>query len=256
MKILVTNDDGFQSPFLEILCKALKIDHEVVMVAPFKEQSGIGQAISIYNSLTYAPLSQFDFEAYSVMGTPSDCIKFSVCHLYKEQKFDLVVSGINPGENAGLSALYSGTVAGAREGATWGIPSVALSVWDNNPIRAELAALWFCKLLEKKSIMSMSPGSFWNINFPHSHIGEEKGVKLCSMSQAMFKDHYQEFITPRKSSEFWLDGYKHKEQFSDQSDDLELLNEYITITPLQIDQTNIPELKRLKSLQEELNAPA
>ncbi len=247
MKILITNDDGFQSPYLDILCEVLKTDHQIHLIAPFHEQSGIGQAISMYRSLKYQKLAGKNYPAYKVDGTPSDCIKLAICHLFREEKFDLVVSGINPGENAGLNALYSGTVAGAREGATWGIPSLALSIWEGNMERARHAADWLHRFLQSSNAFLAEKGKFWNINFPKCPPSEIEGIHIGKMGLAEFKDRYLEVVTPRGHSEYWLDGYKHLEEIGPDTDDEALLNNKIAITPLTIDQTCSVEQARLKN---------
>ncbi|MFC1585199.1 5'/3'-nucleotidase SurE [Fibrobacterota bacterium] len=254
MEILVTNDDGFQSPPLLVLCSLLSKKHTVKVVAPANEQSGIGQAISLNQSLTYKGIDWYEYPVYLVSGTPSDCVKLAVCHLFEDQKFDLVLSGPNTCENAGLSTLYSGTVAGAREGATWGIPSIALSVWDDEIEKIEYAAGWMAGLLEKPGLLDFPPGVFWSINFPDSRPQEIAGVKIAHMSTAMFKDHYQEYTTPRGVPEYWLTGAKRREQFEEGSDDLFLLRKNITITPLHLNQTCVQEKDRLFPLLNEFMA--
>ena len=249
MNILVTNDDGFQSPSLPILCAELNKEHKVKLVVPTYEQSAVGQAISLHKSMTYQVLEGYEIPSFKLDGSPSDCVKFSVCHLFKNEKIDLVISGINPCENAGLSALYSGTVAGAREGATWGIPAIAISVWDGSLEKAKIAAKWLVNFLQKLHVADFPKGVFWNINSPNCEYHDVAGVRIASMGEVMFKDHYVEYITPRKVPEYWLAGVKCNEQFLNQTDDYFLSQNYITITPLQINQTSWQEMKRLEQLQ-------
>ena len=254
MKILVTNDDGFQCPFLELLCSHISEKHDIRVVAPAHEQSAVGQAITLNQSLMYKELDSFTFPACQVYGTPSDCVKFAVCHLYGDQKFDLVLSGINTCENAGLSTLYSGTVAGAREGAAWGIPSVAVSVWDDTREKAEYAAGWIMEILDRPRLFDFSPGVFWSVNFPDCGPEQINGTRITHMSSAMFKDHYVEYKTPKGHSEFWLTGEKLRDQFTEGSDDEALCGNMISITPLQIDQTSRKEKERLEILWNETAA--
>jgi 5'-nucleotidase len=255
MKILVTNDDGFNCPFLKLLCSQISKKHDIRVVAPAHEQSAIGQAITLNHSLRYRELDSYDFPACQVFGTPSDCVKFAVVHLFKDLKFDLVISGINPCENAGLSTLYSGTVAGAREAAAWGIPAVALSVWDDSRDKAEYAADWIAGLLDKPDLFDFSPGVFWSVNFPNCEPARVSGIRITNMSPAMFKDRYVEYKTPKGHPEFWLTGEKCREQYTDGSDDLALSENMIALTPLQIDQTSEEEKRRLERLQAEITLP-
>lgn len=250
MRLLITNDDGVESTSLHKLCLALSQDHEVHCVAPRREQSGVGQAISIYTSLTYTDLTNYPYPTHSVLGTPSDCVKLAICHIYHGVPFDLVISGINPGENAGLSAIYSGTVAAAREAATWGVPGIAVSVWDKEDSRFDYAAEWMARLLSPS--FKMDARKIWNINFPPCTADQIKGVKVCRMSMAMYKDNFVGLKTPRGTTEYWLDGEKPVEHFTPESDDYELRNRYITVTPLSLDQTDSSEIKKIQILQNQL----
>lgn len=252
MKILLTNDDGIDSPYLRILCEALCLEHDVLLVAPEQEQSGIGQAISIYRSLNCREVEGFPCSARRLNGSPSDCVKFAVSHLRKDDPFDLVVSGVNPGENAGLSSLYSGTVAAAREAATWGLPAISLSVWRGSDEAATWAARWLLALLRQPQLLQIPSGAFWNVNFPDIPPSKVQGVKVCSMSSAMYRDHYLEQPTPRGYPEYWLVGEKPVERFLAGTDDQRLHEKFITITPLSIDQTSAAELSRLGPLEADL----
>ncbi|MBF0429755.1 MAG: 5'/3'-nucleotidase SurE [Fibrobacteria bacterium] len=252
MKILITNDDGCQSTFIIPLIEELGHEHELFLVVPDSEQSAISQAITINSSLRYEPLTGKPFPAFQVAGSPSDCVKLAVCHLFKDVSFDLVVSGINPGENAGLSSLYSGTVAGAREGATWGIPSVSLSIWDKSLVHTKNAAKWFSQILDIPGLFNFAPGTFWNVNFPDCEPSAICGTRVCNMSTAIFDDEYIEHKTVRGHSEYWLYGFKDKSQFLPEADDLGLDQHYITITPLQVDQTCQSETTRLQQYTQQL----
>lgn len=248
MRLLVTNDDGIPSSFLHLLCQKLASQHQVTCVVPKTEQSGVGQAISMFQGLKVIKHTEFSYPTFSVSGTPSDCLKFAFCHLYHPTSFDLVISGINPGENAGLSALYSGTVAGAREAASWEVPSIALSVWNSEMWRAEAASDWILRLLEQPEVLPQK-NVFWNVNFPFCPTHQIKGVKVCTMSLAMFSDKYIPIHTPRNTTEYWLDGIKNIQQFHPDSDDHFLKEGYITVAPLQVNQTNLAEITRLNHHQ-------
>ena len=247
MRILVTNDDGYQSKALQILLQRLSPEHDLFMVAPECEQSGVGQGMTVYKSLRCEPIPQYNFPAYWVSGTPADCIKLAVCHLASVEDFDLVLSGINPGENAGLNALYSGTVAAAREAATWGLPAMALSVWNHDADKMEFAVDWTHCFLQANKEISPKPGTFWNVNFPPCSPKDVKGSKVCSMSQVAFVDTYIQWKTPRGHFEYWIEGDKPSENFKQGEDDFFLQQGYVTVVPLQIDQTSQDEVKSLQS---------
>ena len=140
-RVLIVNDDGIQSGYMRVLAVALARVADVFVFAPEVEQSGVSQAFTVRRglSLKKVDLSQ-DVEAYSLSGTPADCAKFALGHFALHGvategvgpgPFDVCFSGVNVGENSGVSSLYSGTVAGAREAALWGVPGIALSLRGN-----------------------------------------------------------------------------------------------------------------------------
>ncbi|MDQ3001268.1 MAG: 5'/3'-nucleotidase SurE [Fibrobacterota bacterium] len=251
MKILVTNDDGILSPVLTILADALSKEHEVVVAAPAVDQSGMSQSFThgLEKRLTYIDHSDSPYPKYQVAGTPCDCVKFAVAHLCREGAIDLVLSGINLGENAGMSTVYSGTVAAAREGAMWGIPSVAVSVWKNAPDHLDYAVKWILKLLRNPALLPISQGGLWNVNFPSCDPDRIEGIEITTMSTVMFKDSYEPVRSEHGVPGFRLVGYKPQEQFVPGTDDYALARHRISITPLQVGQSDTVEARRLAALQ-------
>ncbi len=128
MNILLTNDDGIHAPGLFALHEALKSDHDLHIVAPEAEMSAVGHAITLVNPIRVKTvLKNGDFFGYAVSGTPADCVKIAVQEIL-EPPPDIILSGINWGNNVGVNILYSGTVSAATEGAFLGIPSAAISI--------------------------------------------------------------------------------------------------------------------------------
>ncbi|MDB5106719.1 MAG: stationary-phase survival protein SurE [Fibrobacteres bacterium] len=251
MKILVTNDDGILSPVLTTLADALHKEHEVLVAAPSLDQSGMSQAFTHGHAkrIVYRGDDTSPYPKFQVVGTPCDCVKFAVAHLFKHLQIDLILSGINLGENAGMSAIYSGTVAAAREGAMWGIPSLAVSVWHNAPDHLDYAVNWLIRLLREPSVLPMRPGGLWNINFPPCNPDRITGVEITSMSTVMFKDSYEVLQSEHGITEHRLVGYKPEERFVPGTDDYALARNRISITPLQISQSDSGESRRLAGLQ-------
>jgi 5'-nucleotidase len=249
MRIIVTNDDGVDSPVLTTLANALNLEHQVQVVAPATDQSGMSQAFThgLDRMLSYRLDTASPYPKYQVTGTPCDCVKFAVAHLQKEEKVDLILSGINLGENAGMSAVYSGTVAAAREGAMWGIPSIAVSVWKNSPDHLEYAVQWLLKLLREPAILPIRSGSLWNINFPSCDPDRIEGVEITTMSTVMFVDSYEPVLTEHGLTKFRLVGYKPEANFVAGTDDYALVRNRISITPLRVDQSDVVETRRLAS---------
>lgn len=263
MKLLVTNDDGILSPVLAALGDALSREHEVTVVAPSTDQSGMSQAFThgVDRHLTYKQDAIAPYPVYQVAGTPCDCVKFAIAHLCRDGEPDLIISGINLGENAGMSAVYSGTVAAAREGAMWGIPSLAVSVWRNSPEHLDAAVKWLIRLLRKPALLPTgsglagnTPAPVWNINFPPCAPEEVEGVELTSMSTVMFKDSYEPGLNNHGITRFRLLGHKPQELFRLGTDDYALSRNRIAITPLQVEQSHPAEYRRLASLGAEWNS--
>src|SRR5690606_32174963 len=144
MRILLTNDDGVLSPVLHASAEALAREHEVVVAAPALDQSGMSHSFThgVDRLLTAQRDDSRPYPVYRVDGTPSDCVKFAISHLMRDNPPHVVVSGPNLGENAGISAVYSGTVAAAREAALWNVPGLAVSLSDHGPVHLAYALGW------------------------------------------------------------------------------------------------------------------
>jgi len=193
MNILVTNDDGIEAANLHALAKAAMECANVRVVAPKCEQSGVGHSFSFYRSLHYAPAENFSCEAFWVDGTPADCMKFALKHIYKDLNFDLVISGVNNGDNAGVASFYSGTVGAAREAALWRIPAIAVSLQRQSDDALEYALKWVQKTLRDGLFKDMPKQTLWNFNVPPcSKENPCKGVKVSTTSTSMFNDYYVE----------------------------------------------------------------
>jgi 5'-nucleotidase len=193
MNVLITNDDGIEAANLLALAKAAMECANVKVVAPAREQSGVGHGFSYYRSLHFAPVQGFPCEAFWVDGTPADCMKFALKHIYKDLNFDLVISGVNNGDNAGVASFYSGTVGAAREAALWGIPSIAVSLQRQSDDALDFALKWVQETLKNKKFADMPKQSLWNFNVPPcSKETPCKGVKITTTSTSMFNDYYVE----------------------------------------------------------------
>ena len=235
MRILITNDDGIDSPVLRQLADKLSPDHEVIISAPANDQSGMAQAFTFNRPLRCEKLEIKPFEKYKVHGSPCDCIKLAICRLLQGKTPDLIISGINFGENSGICALYSGTVAAAREGALWEIPSIAVSVWKESEARLVHAINWLSDWLKKPGVLDLPKGFFWNINFPPCEPEEISGEEVTEMSSVMFHDNYSTRDTENEEY-FWLEGAKPVDLFKPGTDDWALKHGRIALTPLGVNQ--------------------
>ena len=256
-RILVTNDDGVKSEKMHALAGALSQLGEVFVFAPEVEQSGVSHAFTVRRALRVQELpSEGGYKLFSLDGTPADCTKFALGHYAAyglgdtsglgSGPFDVCFSGINAGENSGVSSLYSGTVAGAREAALWGVPGIALSLRGTEQGMLQVAIDFAAKVVEKRLFEKISVGVFWNVNFPKPASGAFKGFRATRMALGMFTDHYAH------DGEMWqLDGDKLWNEQPSDSDDYLLDKGYATITPHRIDQTDEESFKEINALLEE-----
>ena len=168
IRILISNDDGIQSPGIEALVKVLHKEHKVIIAAPVTQQSAMAHALTVRKRLYvehYAPLEEkYGVEALMVSGTPTDCVKLYMEGIAKE-KIDLVISGINNGSNLGTDILYSGTLGAALEGHIHGVHAIALSLDYKAELTFDFVAETFVKKMEKLMKLSDKP-QLLNVNFP------------------------------------------------------------------------------------------
>jgi 5'-nucleotidase len=256
LTILLTNDDGFYAEGIRILYEELVKKFSVTVVAPEQEKSGVGHAFTFNNPLHYIKSDETDpLNGFIVNGTPADCVKFAISYLLP-QRPDIVVSGMNNGENSGLSAFYSGTVAAAREGAFWNIPSFAFSVCKESFSLAKDFASLVPNMIEKimDANKTLVPSRvYYNVNFPPCTLPEVKGTKITWQSLAFFDDRYERIeVENHKSGEgFMVFGEKKDIEFSNAFDSRALMNNMITITPLTFDSTAHNAIPHLESLEDE-----
>jgi 5'-nucleotidase len=256
LTILLTNDDGFHADGIRILYSELIKKFEVIVVAPEDEKSGVGHAFTFNNPIHYSKNEGDQFySGYIVSGTPADCVKFAIGHLLPK-KPDIVVSGINKGENSGLSAFYSGTVAAAREGAFWNISSFAFSLCDEafTHVRdyAKIVPLMIEKILLSETIPA-TPRVYYNVNFPGCPLADVKSTKITRQSLAFFDDRYKKIESKsHKSGEgFVVYGEKKDVENSEAFDSKALAENIITITPLTFDSTAQQAIPHLLKIEKE-----
>ncbi len=183
MKILLTNDDGYNSDGIQALYKVLSIDHDVFFAAPLTQKSSAGHAVSLFKPMKLKKIT----DGYAIDGTPADCVKVALFGLYKDIKFDLVVSGINNGANMGCDIFYSGTVAAAREGLLNDIPGIACSMQRLGEDKDYYAAANFINSLIAKLFGSILKEQIvLNINFPLG--GVYDNVKVTHLGKRVYND--------------------------------------------------------------------
>jgi 5'-nucleotidase len=225
-KILVTNDDGVRSEGIRALADALRSLGDVTIVAPDGEASAIGHALTLARPLR---LEEVGPRIYCVDGTPTDCVNVAVVHLF-DGKPDLVVSGINKGWNIGDDITYSGTVAGAMEGALLGIPAIAVSLRRTAVFDFEPAARAGAAVARVVLEAGLPPRTFLNVNVP---MGEPRGWRTTVQAERNHVTQVLRADDPRGRPYYWIhEG--HTEWVShDQSDYEAVQSGYVSVTPLQ-----------------------
>jgi len=246
VRILITNDDGITAPGLGALKKALESEHEITVVAPSSERSGVGHSITIYTPLmVHEHHRRGKFFGYAVQGTPADCVKLGVKKILK-RKVDLIISGINPGANVGVNILYSGTVAAAIEGAIIGVPSMAVSMENAEHPDYEYGAGIVRELVGLLLAKRSSRFRMLNVNIPHAR--PLKGVKIIRHSLADNVERFAQRTDPRSRTYFWLSANMKGRKDDPPSDVTALRDGYLTLTPLSFDLTDYRQLDKFKKI--------
>jgi 5'-nucleotidase len=250
MNILLTNDDGVYYEGLWALYKKLNKKNNVYVVAPDRERSAIGHAITLHEPLRVLKVSvNGSGPCWAVSGTPADCIKLAMLEIL-ENKPDMVVSGINPGANVGVNVNYSGTVSAAREAALYGVSAIAASMEGSGRNHYEDAAGFISELVEKVAEAGIAPGTFLNVNFPDLPLEKIEGVRVCRQSIALYSEYIDKRVDPRRKTYYWQGFDAIPSVGGDDLDSSALSERYIAITPIKCDMTDYDSLKKLKSWDE------
>jgi 5'-nucleotidase len=252
MRILLTNDDGVNATGLKVLEKIARLfSDDIWIVAPTEEQSGAGHSLTLTMPVRLRKLGE---RRFCVTGTPTDSVMMAIAHVMKDNRPDLVLSGVNRGANLGEDVTYSGTVSAAMEGALAGIPSIALSqsyaregMGDSVPFAA--AEAWAERVLRPLIETPMAPRTLVNVNFPALAPDDVRGIRVC---QQGLRDYGRLKLVQRTDTRgydyFWF-GLGPMIQTPGHSTDLEAVADgYIAVTPLHLDLTHGPSLGRLAQL--------
>ncbi len=241
MRILISNDDGYKAEGIIQLAKSLNDIAEVIVVAPSENKSAASSSLTIGKPLK--PI-QIDSNIYAIDATPSDCVHLALCGFIK-QSIDLVVTGINFGANLGDDVIYSGTVAGAIEGRFLGLPSIAMSLasWECNHFdtAGDIAKI----LVDQIDKAPLSTNTIINVNVPDIPLSQILGIKSTRLgSRHKSAPSIQDLKDP---SLYWI-GENGKEADNGEGTDFHAIsNNYVSVTPLQIDLTRYSEIQPLSS---------
>jgi 5'-nucleotidase len=246
-RILITNDDGIFSQGIRLLASSLGEIAEVVVVAPDREQSATGHALTLSRPLR---MQKVEENWYAVDGTPTDCVNLGVLSLLKDRPPDLVCSGINFGLNLGDDVTYSGTVSATFEGTLLGIPSVAFSQEVGEGFSFGPAADFARTLVEILLTEELPPDLLLNVNVP---AGPIQGVSFTKLGRRVYKQSVIEKLDPRGRKYYWIAGTPQWKRAA--GTDFEAVSQArISVTPLHLDLTYYPGLESFGSLWDKLTA--
>ena len=235
MKILVSNDDGYRAPGIIALRRALQGLADLTVVAPERNHSGASNALTLEHPLR---VTEYETNCHFVTGTPTDCVHLAISGLF-DFEHDMVVSGINNGENLGDDVLYSGTVAAAIEGRFLGLPTVAFSL--RRPEHGEMdysAAAKVARLIVERLLTHpLDRNMILNVNVPHRPFGELRGFKSTRLGHRHRAERSVKSMDPRGREVYWV-GMAGEGQDDGEGTDFNAVAEgYVSVTPLQVDLT-------------------
>jgi 5'-nucleotidase len=246
--ILVTNDDSVNAKGIQSLVKIASKHGRVVVVAPDKPQSGMGHAITLNDPIRLTRVSMFgDIEAYATSGTPVDCVKLAIYEVLN-RKPDLVLSGINHGENSSTNVLYSGTMSAAIEGAMEGLPSIGFSLSNFSP-EADFMQYesFISEIINKALIKDFPKFTCLNVNIPNIPGSHITGISICTQAHAFWADRFDKREDQFGRPYYWLTGEFGEVNPREDSDLHALNNGYISIVPTHFDLTNYAVLDQIKN---------
>jgi 5'-nucleotidase len=238
VRILLTNDDGIHAPGMAVLeAIARQLTDDIWVCAPAEEQSGAGHSLTLHHPVR---LREYGHQRYAVTGTPTDAVNLALRKLFVDHKPDLVISGVNGGENLGDDITYSGTISAAMEAALAGVPAIALSqAFRERDYGFSAAEGWAARVLAPLTDVPMAKRTLVNVNFPALPADEVKGIRVVRQG---FHDYARGSLVegrdPRGRPYYWF-GLEDMEHTLDHGTDLEAVSDgYVAVTPLQLDLTN------------------
>jgi 5'-nucleotidase len=243
MRILLSNDDGFQAPGIAVLYEAARAFGEVTVVAPDKNCSGASNSLTLQRPLAVktAP-NGFRY----VDGTPTDCVHLAVTGLLDFCP-DLIISGINDGENMADDTLYSGTVGAAMEGYLLGIPAIAFSMSRKPPQHWETGALVASRLLAAVTKQKMTKPWLLNVNIPDIPVAQLRGIQTTRLGKRHAAQPTIPTTNPRGDTVWWVGAAGDASHKSDGTDFHAVENGYASVTPLMVDLTAHAEMASVQN---------
>lgn len=245
--ILIANDDGYQSHGIRQLVDFVSEMADVLVVAPEGARSGYSCAFSATDYLRLKPRHNMgNIEVWSCSGTPVDCVKIALSQLCQGRRPDLILSGINHGDNSSVNNHYSGTMGAALEGCMKYIPSVAFSsCYYDEEANLEPLRPYVQQIVRKVLSEGLPKGICLNVNFPDRQHFE--GVKVCRMTFGSWVEEIDKCRHPRGYDYYWVVGHYHNDEPGiEGTDQYALNNGYVAITPTKVDVTAYDFMKQLQ----------
>jgi len=240
--IFVTNDDGIESEGLKKLAATLKSLDTVYIVAPNRERSAIGMAITLDRPVSVRKIDEYTF---ATDGTPVDCVYLAIGDLLPERP-KLLVSGINNGQNLGHDIHFSGTVSAAITGTFMGIPSIAISLPHSRTFYHYETATHIALRVAKAALKYGIPrGVLLNVNVPNRPLSDIKGIEITRQDKAAYKSKVTKRANPRGMEYYWIGGTRENSNDREGTDINAVWNDKVSITPLQLDFTDYDMTKKI-----------
>ena len=247
--ILICNDDGIDAPGIHALASALDGYGDLCVVAPEREQSAVGHAITVRDPVR---AHEYAFEvpsgpipAWAVTGTPADCIKLA-SHQLLDRPPDVVVSGINRGPNTAVNILYSGTVSAATEAAILGFDAVAVSLCSFTREDYEVAGRYAETIVERVLEQRLPQGVLLNVNVPALDADEIQGIKVTRQARSRWEESFEARVDPFDRPYYWISGEFVNLDNGDETDLEAIEAGYVSVTPIQFDLTAHAHLDALR----------
>ncbi|KTD11350.1 5'/3'-nucleotidase SurE [Legionella jamestowniensis] len=249
MRILVSNDDGVNSPGIRALANEMSLIGETIVIAPDRNRSGASNSLTLSRPLR---VRQMDNGYYSVEGTPTDCVHLAVTGFLKPA-VDIVVSGINDGANLGDDILYSGTVAAAIEGRFLGLPAIAFSMVGDNIQNYDAAAVIARKIVLKLTANMLPSQTILNVNIPDLPLDKIKGLEVTRLGTRHGAEPVIKEYDPRGRPIYWIGPPGMEADAGPGTDFYAISQHYVSITPLQLDLTHYKVFDQLSAWVEKVN---
>ena len=243
MRILLSNDDGYFATGIEHLARSLADLGEITVVAPERDRSGASNSLTLDRPLS---LRRTPSGFYHVNGTPTDCVHLAVTGMLDTLP-DMVVSGINHGANMGDDTIYSGTVAAATEGYLLGVPAIAVSLVGKSGVHFATAAQIAHQLVSRFLVQPIKAPVLLNVNVPDVPLAEIRGIRMTRLGRRHKAEPVVKAQTPRGETVFWVGAAGEAADAGEGTDFHAVANNYVSVTPLQIDLTHTGQLSMIEA---------